>query len=112
MSRILTVAAVCALLLIEAVVPASAQEWPTRPIRLVVAFAAGGSSDLTARVLAENLRPVLGQPIIVDNRAGAAGPTAADLVTKATPNGYTLLVASATLLANQSLYKNLPYDFL
>src|SRR3954465_12085390 len=82
MSKSMTVAAVCALLLMEGVPPAFAQEWPSRPIRLVVAFAAGGSSDITARVLAENLRPVLGQPVIVDNRAGAAGTIAADLVAK------------------------------
>jgi tripartite-type tricarboxylate transporter receptor subunit TctC len=101
-----------ALFLMQVLSPAFAQEWPTRPIRLVVAFAAGGSSDITARVFAENLRPLLGQPVIVDNRAGASGTIATDLVAKATPNGYTLLVASATLLVNQSLYKNLPYDFL
>ena len=86
--------------------------WPTSPIRLVVPFAAGGSTDITARVLAENLRPVLGQTVVVDNRPGAAGSIAGDIVAKATPNGYTILVASATLVANMSLYKNLPYNFL
>lgn len=88
------------------------QSWPIGPIRLVVPFAAGGSTDITARVLAENLRPLLGQNVIVDNRAGAAGTIAGDIVAKATPNGYTLLVGSATLVANMSLYKNLPYNFL
>ncbi len=78
--------------------------WPTSPIRLVVPFAAGGSTDITARVLAENLRPVLGQTVVVDNRPGAAGSIAGDIVAKATPNGYTILVASATLVANMSLY--------
>ncbi len=87
-------------------------EWPSGPIRLVVPFAAGGSTDITARVLAENLRPVLGQTVVVDNRPGAAGSIAADIVAKATPNGYTILVASATLVANMSLYRNLPYNFL
>jgi tripartite-type tricarboxylate transporter receptor subunit TctC len=86
--------------------------WPTSPIRLVVPFAAGGSTDITARVLAENLRPVLGQTVVVDNRPGAAGSIAGDIVAKATPNGYTILVASATLVANMSLYKNMPYNFL
>ena len=92
--------------------PALAQTWPTRPIRMVVPFVAGGSTDLTARVIAENLRPVLGQTIVIDNRPGAAGTIAGDIVAKSPPNGYTFLVASATLLANQSLYKNLPYDFV
>jgi len=79
---------------------------------MVVPFVAGGSTDLTARVLAENLRPVLGQTLVIDKRPGAAGTIAGDTVAKANPDGYTFLVASATLLANQSLYKNLPYDFI
>jgi tripartite-type tricarboxylate transporter receptor subunit TctC len=88
------------------------QSWPKGPIRLVVPFAAGGSTDISARVLAENLRPVLGQTVVVDNRPGASGTIAADIVAKAAPNGYTILIASATLVANMSLYKNLPYNFL
>ncbi len=89
-----------------------AESWPTSPIRLVVPFAAGGSSDITARVLGENLRPVLGQTVVIDNRPGAAGSIAGDIVAKAAPTGYTLLVASATLVANMNIYKNLPYNFL
>ena len=104
--------AFCALFMLHAATPALAQAWPARPIRMVVPFVAGGSTDLTARVVAENLRPVLGQTIVIDNRPGAAGTIAGDIVAKAAPNGYTFLVASATLLANQSLYKNLPYDFV
>jgi tripartite-type tricarboxylate transporter receptor subunit TctC len=88
------------------------QSWPTGPVRLVVPFAAGGSSDITARVLGENLRPVLGQIVVIDNRPGAAGTIAGDIVAKSTPTGYTVLVASATLVANMKLYKNLPYNFL
>jgi tripartite-type tricarboxylate transporter receptor subunit TctC len=108
----LTAAIGCTVLVSQAVSPVFAQAWPSRPIRLVVPFAPGGSTDLSARVLAENLRPVLGQTVLVDNRAGAAGSIAGDIVAKATPNGYTILMASATLVANMSLYKNLPYDFL
>jgi tripartite-type tricarboxylate transporter receptor subunit TctC len=112
MLKILTIAIGCVLLMTQVASPAFAQAWPSRPVRMVVPFVAGGSTDLTARVLAENLRPVLGQTVVIDNRPGAAGTIAGDTVAKATPNGYTFLVASATLLANQSLYKNLPYDFI
>ena len=112
MLKILRVAIGCAVLATQTVSLAFAQAWPSRPIRMVVPFAPGGSTDLTARVMAENLRPVLGQTIVIDNRPGAAGTIAGDIVAKAPPNGYTFLVASATLLANQSLYKNLPYNFI
>ena len=91
---------------------AAGTAWPAGPIRLVVPFAPGGSTDISARVFAENLRPLLGQTIVVDNRPGAAGSIAGDIVAKAAPNGYTILMASATLVANMSLYKNLPYNFL
>src|SRR4051794_7109907 len=111
MSSMLKIAAAFALLAAQ-IAPAFGQAWPSRPIRLVVAFAPGGSTDLTARVLAENLRPLLGQTVLVDNRPGAAGTIAGDIVAKATPNGYTFMIASATLVANMSLYKNLPYDFI
>ena len=90
----------------------AADAWPTRPIRLVVPFAPGGSTDITARVLAEGLRPMLGQPFVIDNRPGAAGNIATELVSKAAPDGYTFLVSTATLTANVSLYKNLRYDFV
>ena len=90
----------------------AADVWPTRPIRLVVPFSAGGSTDLTARVIAEGLRPVLGQTALVDNRPGAAGNIAAELVARATPDGYTYLVSGATMAANMSLYRNLRYDFM
>jgi tripartite-type tricarboxylate transporter receptor subunit TctC len=92
--------------------PALAQSWPTKPIRVVVPFAPGGSTDLTTRVIGEHLRPILGQPIVIDNRPGASGTIAGDTVAKAAPDGYTFLTASATLVANMSLYKNLPYDFI
>ena len=96
----------------QAAFPALAQTWPAGPIKFVVPFSPGGSTDITARVIAENLRPLLGQTIIIENRPGAAGTIAGDAVAKSAPNGYTFLVASATLVANMSLYKNLPYDFV
>jgi len=102
----------CALLLAQAASPAFADTWPTRPIRLVVPYPPGGSTDVTARVIAENLRPLLGQTVVIDNRPGAGGNIGAEAVAKAAPDGYTLLMATSTHVTNMSLYKNLPYDFV
>ena len=104
--------AVVGVLVLMAQAAFAADVWPTRPIRMVVPFSAGGSTDLTARVIAEGLRPLLGQTALVDNRPGAAGNIAAELVAKATPDGYTYLVSGATMAANMSLYRNLRYDFM
>jgi len=112
MFSFLKVVVTCAALVLHLAVPALAQSWPTKPIRVVVPFAPGGSTDLTARVLGESLRAVVGQPIVIDNRPGASGSIAGDTVAKAAPDGYTFLTASATLVANMNLYKNLPYDFI
>lgn len=90
----------------------AAEVWPTRPIRMVVPFSPGGSTDQTARVIAEGLRSVLGQTALVDNRPGAGGNIAAELVAKSAPDGYTYLVSGATMAANMSLYRNLRFDFL
>ena len=110
MLRILTAAIGGVLLLAHAAF--SADTWPSRPIKFVVPFSPGGSTDITARVLADGLRPLLGQPVLIDNRPGASGNIAGDAVAKSTPDGYTFLVSSATLVVNMSLYKNLPYDFV
>lgn len=85
--------------------------WPTKPIRLVVTFPPGGSSDASARIVAPKLAERLGQPVVVDNRPGAGGGVGLDLVAKAPADGYTIVLASAGgLTANPSLYKQLPYD--
>jgi len=101
----------CALLLLQAVFPAFADTWPSRPIKLVVPYSPGGSTDVTARVIAENLRAQLGQTVVIDNRPGAGGNIGADAVAKSAPDGYTFLMATSTHVTNMSLYKNLPYDF-
>jgi tripartite-type tricarboxylate transporter receptor subunit TctC len=90
--------------------PAFAQAWPTRPVTLVVPFASGGNTDIMARVVADRLRELLGQPVVVENRGGAAANIGAAHAAKAAPDGYTLLMISNTHATNPSLYKNLTYD--
>jgi tripartite-type tricarboxylate transporter receptor subunit TctC len=92
--------------------PALGQDWPAKRISLVVAFAPGGSTDLMARLIAARLKDVLGQQVIVENRAGAGGSIGAAFVTKAAPDGYTLLLATGSLPLNQVLNKNVPFDIL
>lgn len=90
---------------------ALAQGYPDKPIRLLVAFAPGGSTDVLARIVGQHLTASLGQSVIIDNRPGAGGTTASDLVAKARPDGYTLLVgALAQIAAAKAIYPNLPYD--
>ncbi len=107
LTRFLGVAA-CAFLFAAA---ASAQTWPTRPITMVVPFAPGGPADVLARVVAQKLGDDLGQQVIVDNRPGANTILGAQIVAKAKPDGYTILMAiDGTLVMNQFLYSKLPYD--
>jgi tripartite-type tricarboxylate transporter receptor subunit TctC len=88
---------------------AAAQAYPTRPIRLLVGFAPGGGVDMSARTVGMPLGAALGQTVVVDNRPGAAGNIAADMVAKAVPDGYTLLMANSTI-SNPTLFKKLPFD--
>jgi tripartite-type tricarboxylate transporter receptor subunit TctC len=93
------------------VAPARADTWPSKPIRLVVAYAAGGNADIAARVVARKMSESLGQPIVVDNRGGANGGIGTDAVAKSAPDGYTLLmVASGPIVVNPALYAKVPYD--
>jgi tripartite-type tricarboxylate transporter receptor subunit TctC len=89
---------------------ASAQTYPNRPIRFVVPFVPGGTIDAYARALARQVETQMGQPIVIDNRAGANGILGADVVAKAAPDGYTLLNNAASFVINASMYKKLPYD--
>jgi len=90
---------------------AIAQAWPSKPIRLVVPYTAGGSSDFVARLMAQKLTEGLGQPVTVDNKPGVAGIVGIEIVAKSPPDGYTLaLIGMTTHAANPSLYKTLPYD--
>ena len=88
-----------------------AADYPTKPVRIVVAYAAGAGPDLVNRILGEKLQQSLGQPFVIDNRPGAAGTVAGQLVARAAPDGYTLMVGdTSTLLIAPFVIKNLPYD--
>jgi tripartite-type tricarboxylate transporter receptor subunit TctC len=89
---------------------ASAQDWPTRPVRILVGFGAGGGTDIAARIVADPLSDALGQPVVVENRAGAGGATAANQVAKAPKDGYTALMMSNAHVISPVMNKSLPYD--
>jgi len=93
-------------------VSAAAQTWPTKPIHIIVAFPAGGSTDLATRPVADRMAQTLGQPIIVENRGGAGGNIAAEIVAKAPADGYTILASADALASNPHLYSNLNFDVL
>jgi len=90
----------------------AAQQYPTRPIRLIVPFAPGGGTDITARAVALRLSESWGQTVVVDNRAGANGTIGVDLAAKSAPDGYTISMISSSHAVNVGLYTKLPYDLL
>ena len=90
--------------------PAAAAGYPDRPVRIVVPFAPGGPSDLTARLMSVKLAEALGQTFFVENRAGAGSNLGTAMVARAAPDGYTLLVTSSAFVVNPALYKQMPYD--
>src|SRR5258707_7229225 len=92
--------------------PAAAQDYPSRPVRLVVGFAAGGPTDILARVMAQHLSQRLGQQVIVENKPGATGNTATESVINAAPDGYTVLVVATANAINTTYYRKLPFDFM
>ena len=98
------------LLLTIVAIPANAQTYPSRPIRVIDPFTAGGSTDLMARLIGQKLTERLGQPVIVDNRPGAGGNLAAELVAKSAPDGYTLFIGGPTLAPSVTLFSRLGYD--
>ena len=91
---------------------AAADNYPSRPVRLVVGFAAGGPTDILARVMAQQLSQRLAQQVIVENRPGAGGNTATEAVVNAAPDGYTVLVIATANAINTSFYRKLPFDFM
>src|ERR1700709_234350 len=108
MSRMMMLLAAAALTLASGV---KAEEWPTRPLTMINPFAAGGPNDVLARLFAQRMGEILGQPIIIENVGGAGGMTGADRVAKAAPDGYTFLQGTVgTQAQNQSLFKRPAYN--
>jgi tripartite-type tricarboxylate transporter receptor subunit TctC len=103
--------AVATVIILYAIAPASAQDYPTRPVTIVVPFTAGGTTEILARIVGHKLEERLGKPFLVDMKPGAGTAIGSNAVAKATPDGYTLLMATSTPMAiNVTLHKNLPYD--
>ena len=92
--------------------PAHTQPYPSKPIKIVVPFAAGGAVDVVARVVGQRVSEQVNQPVIVDNKPGGHANIGADFVAKAPPDGYTLLLGANGLASNMTLHKNLPFDTL
>ena len=109
----MTLAVTAASALVPLRLDAQSDDWPKKPIRLIVGFTPGGSTDMTARILAQALSQQLGQPVVVENKPGASGNIATDFVAKSLPDGYTILLCTVpTHAINPHLFKNLPYDHL
>lgn len=90
---------------------ANAQAWPSKPVKIIVPFVAGGATDVVARLLGQKLQDLWGQSVVVDNRGGAGGNIGADAVAKSAPDGYTLLMTSGSIVtANPYMYKSMPFD--
>src|SRR5207302_11060734 len=111
MHRRLAIAAAALAAIFTGALPCAAQDYPTRPITLVVPFPAGGGNDALARAVAEKMSRTLGQQVVVENRGGAGGTIATRAVAKTAPDGYTILLTyTGTLAINPSLYPNAGYD--
>src|SRR3954471_13523894 len=98
---------ICAL----SIAPAFSQgAYPSKPVRVVVPYPAGGTTDIVARVVAQKLGATWGRQVVIDNRAGAGGNIGKEIAARSAPDGYTLLMAGVSYAINPSLYKNCPYD--
>ena len=108
MSPVRNLALACATLTALAT-SVQAQDYPNRPVKIIVPFASGGSADLIARQLGQHLSEVFKQPFVIENRPGAGGNIGTDSVAKSPPDGYTLLMASSTHATNESLFASKPF---
>ena len=106
-----SVAVAAGIAVATAALPAHAEDtYPTKPVRIIVPFTQGGGTDVVARLIAHKLHERWGQPIVIENRTGGGGTIGANLVAKATPDGYTLLVSSPAFAISAALSQSLPYD--
>ena len=97
--------------MLAAATPAAAQDWPAKPVKIMVPFGPGSTPDVVARLIADHLQKSLGQPFVIENKPGASGNTGTDAVAKAAPDGYTIGVSIGGPLAiNTLLFSKLPYD--
>jgi tripartite-type tricarboxylate transporter receptor subunit TctC len=108
--RRLLLAAGATLALLTAAPAAWSAGWPDRPVRIVVPFTAGGSTDVVARMVGQKLSETWGQPVVIENRGGAGGNVGTDVVAKSAPDGYTLIMASGSITINPSIYPKMPFD--
>ena len=108
--RILAAAAATLAMAAGALSPVSAQDWPTRPVRVLVGFGAGGGTDIVTRIIADPVSQLLGQPFVVENKPGAGGSLASDIVAKAPKDGYTATMISTGHTVGAAMMKSLPYD--
>ena len=112
MNNFLQRIAVAAVGLLGLVSTGFAQNFPNKPIQIIVPVAAGGGTDLLARTLGQKISELLGQPVVIENRLGAGGNIGVEAVVKAKPDGYTLLLSPGTIATNVAVYRKLPYDLL
>ena len=111
MARRLLLAALLVLVSSGMPIPAQAQAWPNRPVRILVHIPPGGAPDITARIIGEKLTESMGQPVVIENRTGSNGNIAGDIVAKAAPDGYTLLLcADSQIVINPHIYNKMPFD--
>src|ERR687896_670282 len=96
--------------LLVAAGPAAAQNYPAKPVRLVIAFTPGSSTDIIGRAVAAKLQELWGQPVVAENRPGAGGTVGSEFVARSDPYGYTLLANSSAHVANPGIYKDMRYD--
>ena len=111
-SKVVAVTLAALSFLVAAVMPAKAQDWPNRPVKIIVPFAAGGPADIYARYIGLKLQDALGQAFVVDNRPGAGSVIGTDAAAKSSPDGYTLLLMSNAHTVNESLIPNKPYQLM
>lgn len=109
--NLLLTSLVCAAAFAATPAAVRAEAYPTKPIRLVVGYAAGGSTDVIARIVGQQLAEELGQPVVIDNKPGAGASIASDFVAKSAPDGYTLFMGTIANTINTTLYRRLPFDF-